>query len=301
MSVQPTLEDIPIRILSALSKASNTTGADFSYLLHTAQRESSLNANAKASTSTATGLFQFIESTWLGTIKQEGTKFGLEKYASQITQSKSGQFTVRDPKVRQEILDLRKDPEISALLAGVSAQKNASYLKNKLGRAPNSGEIYIAHFLGPKEATRLIQLNELSPGTKAEHIFPSAAKANKNIFYDKNQPYSVSAVYQKLVSLHNSEIKLSAPKSSKAEPEYGNANVPNTQHTHFTKALANPPQTSIAKIGKPVASTETQIGVWGHLANLQSQLAEIENNYLLDKISRYKLVHDLQNSKNEKT
>jgi len=69
------------RIELAFQSASNSTGTSFDYLVKTAARESSFNPSAKAKTSSATGLFQFIESTWLETMKEAGPRHGLEKYS----------------------------------------------------------------------------------------------------------------------------------------------------------------------------------------------------------------------------
>jgi Transglycosylase SLT domain len=60
-------------VTGAIQQASQATGTSFNYLLATAQVESGLNPQAGASTSSARGLFQFIETTWLATIKQAGT------------------------------------------------------------------------------------------------------------------------------------------------------------------------------------------------------------------------------------
>src|SRR5207249_4015846 len=76
--------DIATRVTGAIRDAARVTGAGFEYLLNTALRESNLNPNAKAKTSSATGLFQFIDQTWLGTIKQSGAALGYGKYADAI-------------------------------------------------------------------------------------------------------------------------------------------------------------------------------------------------------------------------
>jgi hypothetical protein len=64
------------QVTTAIRSASRATGANFDYLLNTAIRESSLDPKAQARTSSARGLYQFIESTWLTMIKEEGPKFG---------------------------------------------------------------------------------------------------------------------------------------------------------------------------------------------------------------------------------
>jgi len=192
------------RIEKAFQTASTSTGASFDYLVKTAVRESNMNPSAKAATSTAAGTFQFIEGTWLETVKQSGGRFGLDKYADQIERTAKGSYVVRDSSARREILDLRHDPEISALMAGALTQKNSKNLENFLGRPPSDGELYIAHFLGATGAKRLIGLSQTKPETNAAAYFKTQARANKPIFFDSaGKPRSAQAVYQNLVNRHD--------------------------------------------------------------------------------------------------
>ena len=62
------------RIAGAIKQAATTTGTSFQYLLATAKMESNFNPSAKAPTSSARGLFQFIDQTWLGTVKEAGAQ-----------------------------------------------------------------------------------------------------------------------------------------------------------------------------------------------------------------------------------
>ena len=71
-------------VVAALKSAAAATGSDFHYLLGTAMRESSLKANAQSSTSSAAGLFQFVDQTWLGLVKTHGAKYGLGLLAGAI-------------------------------------------------------------------------------------------------------------------------------------------------------------------------------------------------------------------------
>ncbi|WP_204319726.1 hypothetical protein, partial [Klebsiella pneumoniae] len=87
-----------------------------------------LDPSAKAATSSATGLFQFIEQTWLGTMKSAGPSLGLSSYADAITARSDGSYAVADPSAKQAILDLRKDPQVAATLAGALTQKNRESL-----------------------------------------------------------------------------------------------------------------------------------------------------------------------------
>ena len=182
-------------VLSALRRAASETGADFSYLLNTAMRESSLNPAAKAASSSATGLFQFIEQTWLGTLREHGAEHGLKSYADAIEVGSNGRFKVTDTSMRQEILALRKDPETAALMAGEMTNEMRGDMESALGRSVSSGELYVAHFLGPKAATKMIKAAEATPQATAAQLFPLAAAANRSIFFDKNgEARSVSSV-----------------------------------------------------------------------------------------------------------
>jgi hypothetical protein len=164
-----------------------------------------LNPQAGAATSSARGLFQFIDTTWLATIKQSGSALGLGRYADAITQTASGNYEVRDPTMRGEILKLRNDPAANALMAGAFTKENASALSEQLGRAPSEGELYIAHFLGAGGAALLIGLAGSNPNARAADYFPNAAQANPSIFYDRSTgtPRSLAQVRNILTACHD--------------------------------------------------------------------------------------------------
>ena len=213
------------RVGSALKGAAQATGVDFDYLVKTAYRESSFRTNLSADTSSATGLFQFIEQTWLATVKSDGANFGLSSEANAIQKGSDGKYTVADPERRQQILDLRKDPVLSANLAGVLTQKNQAYLQQATGLEPTAGELYIAHFLGAKGAADLISAAQSNPTLKASDLFPQAAKANKSLFYGKGgDSNTVQQVYANLISKHNDSgpplsPKVSEPLALRPDPE----------------------------------------------------------------------------------
>jgi hypothetical protein len=170
---------------------------DFGLLLATARRESSLDPRARASTSTAAGMFQFIESTWLDMVRRHGVEHGLGAIAQQI-ELRGGRSVVTDPAQRRAILDLRFDPEIAARMAGELARENASLLEARLGRAPSAGEIYAAHVLGPAGAARLIEA-AASGSPSAAALFPEAARANRGLFYDRSgAPRSAQGLLDRL-------------------------------------------------------------------------------------------------------
>ncbi|WP_185681110.1 lytic transglycosylase domain-containing protein [Parvibaculum sedimenti] len=202
----------PTQIAAALQNASAQTGADFNYLLNTAMRESSMNCSAKSATSSACGLFQFTEQTWLATMKKDGSGLGLGQYADQISRDSHGKYVVADPAARREILALRDDPQVSALMAGAYTNASKDRLEASLGRSVSSGELYVAHFLGAGGATKLISAAEDTPNARADMLFPQAAAANRSIFYTSSgAPKTVGQVYQNLVTKHQGGAEL-APR-----------------------------------------------------------------------------------------
>ncbi|KMO18060.1 transglycosylase SLT domain-containing protein [Methylobacterium indicum] len=183
-------------VIDAIRQGAEKTGAAFDYLLSTAQRESSLNPSAKAGSSSATGLFQFIEQTWLGVMKQDGPSLGLGSYADAITARGSGGYTVSDPAARQAILDLRRDPEVASAMAGALTRRNAEALSAALGREPNKADLYAAHLLGVRGALTLIRNAETAPGRSAAADLPEAASGNRGLFYDRaGRARSASELY----------------------------------------------------------------------------------------------------------
>ncbi|MBP9234613.1 MAG: transglycosylase SLT domain-containing protein [Hyphomonadaceae bacterium] len=174
------------QIMTALRAASSKTGVDFDYLVKTAQRESNFDPGAKASTSSATGLFQFTSETWLNVLERYGAKHGLK------TEGLS----------HEELLDLRKDASLSAAMAGELASENGKILARKLGREATSAELYTAHFMGPSDAARLITAaRSNTPGVAAD-MFPRAALANANVFKGADgTKLTPSQLYTKLTGI----------------------------------------------------------------------------------------------------
>ncbi len=205
LPVSPTLSRQ--HVAGAIKSAANTTGVSFDYLLATAKIESDFNPKASARTSSARGLFQFIDQTWLGTVKEAGAALGYGDYAAAITRSPSGHYSVSDPAAREAILKLRHDPDVSAAMAGVLTRSNGVKLGRAIGRAPTDAELYMAHFLGVGAATRLITQAERNPRASGASLFPTAAAANRSIFYERGgAPRSVSQVYSLLNARYQAAV-----------------------------------------------------------------------------------------------
>jgi hypothetical protein len=194
-----------LKIATSIKQASSTTGASFEYLLATAKMESNFNPKAAASTSSARGLYQFIDQTWLGTVKEAGAQLGYGKYADAISKSLSGAYYVNDPSMRSSVMKLRDDPDAASSMAAVLTQSNSFKLTGKIGRRPADSELYMAHFMGVGGAAKLISNAEDNPNASAARLFPNAAAANRSIFYEKDtgRTRSVSEVYSVLTSRYN--------------------------------------------------------------------------------------------------
>lgn len=194
MSVHPVQSG---RIQQAIAYAANATGIDFDYLLGQAKVESGLNASARAGSSSASGLYQFIESSWLAVVKKHGAEHGLGWAADAIGTS-GGRYSVADGATRQAILALRNDPAAASLMAAEHASDNKVALEGNLGRAANGTDLYMAHFLGLGGASKFLSAMQADPQASGASLFPGAARTNRSVFYDDGgRPRSLSAIYQR--------------------------------------------------------------------------------------------------------
>lgn len=137
-----------------------------------AQAESGGNPNAKAKTSSASGLFQFTDGTWNAMVKKYGKQTGI-----------TGK--------------MKNDPEAQRVMVELLTKENAQALSKALGREPNDGELYLAHFAGAGGAKKLLTAPQNAP---AARVLPSAARANKTIFFDGKKPRTVAEVRQVLAA-----------------------------------------------------------------------------------------------------
>ncbi|WP_374414134.1 transglycosylase SLT domain-containing protein [Novosphingobium colocasiae] len=173
----------------AIARAAQATGVDFQYLMAQARLESGFDPSARAATSSATGLYQFTEGTWLETLDRHGAAHGLDWAQGAIDGGR-----VADPTMRARILALRGDPEASALMAAELAGDNAIDLTATLGRTPDPTELYLAHFLGSAGAGQFLSALATDPGQSAAAVLPKAAAANRAIFFGSQGPRSVADV-----------------------------------------------------------------------------------------------------------
>jgi hypothetical protein len=166
--------------------------------------------------------------------------------------------------MRQQILALRKDPTLSARLAGVFTSENRSSLREALGRDPTGGELYIAHFMGAGGAKELIGLANGSPERSAASAFPDAASANRSIFFDpKGRARTTREVYARLVSFHDGA-------TSTMPPAIQQAGMAPEQEMPTRSPLAIAPARGTTATGVPQASTAALGGFFRTGANSQA-------------------------------
>lgn len=187
-------------VQSAIALASNRTGIDFDYLLGQAQVESGLNARAAAGTSSARGLYQFIEQSWLAVVKKHGDGHGMGWASDAIQRGANGRWTV-DQSLRSQVLGLRNDPTAASLMAAEHASDNKTALEGALGRPATGTDLYMAHFLGLGGAKSFLSAMQANPDRAGATMFPAAARANRNIFYAANgSQRSLTEIYNRFAA-----------------------------------------------------------------------------------------------------
>jgi hypothetical protein len=238
-------------LVRSIHQAAQATDVDFGLLMAQAQQESGFQADAKASGSSATGLFQFIDSTWLGLVQRYGAKYGAGALARQITTDVEGRATVADAATRQRILDLRKDPRLAAALAAEFARQNKAALQQALGREPGNADLYMAHFLGANGAITFLKAVASAGGTPAADLLPEAAAANRDVFYGANgRKLSVAEIYAGFSRRINGDAqRFAATAPTPSGPASSTADLPTLiQSLGFTGQELTPSMTAMLNL-----------------------------------------------------
>jgi hypothetical protein len=137
-------------------------GVPVEYLMLFCALESNFDWTVKAGAGgSATGWFQFINSTWDWMLQQHSQKYGLP------------------PDLGRR---LRLDPRINALMGAEYLKYSMDVIKKGTGKDPTDIDLYLAHFLGPGTAVKWLKLPKNTIGANA---FPKEAAANPSIFKEK--------------------------------------------------------------------------------------------------------------------
>lgn len=194
-------------LVQKIIRAAQAVQTDPVLLMAVADKESSFKTEVQAQTSSATGLFQFIERTWLGVVRDFGPRYGMAADAALVVTGENGRPSVTDAADRVRILEMRRDPYLSALLAGEMLKRDAARIALRIGRELSLGEVYLAHFLGPDDAEDFLATVADKPKAAAAQMLPGPARANRSIFFAaqrgrrKAASLSVAQVHEKFETM----------------------------------------------------------------------------------------------------
>ncbi len=263
------------RTLKGFQTASAESGVSFHYLLAKAAQESGFDSNAKALTSSATGLFQFTRGTWLDMMRRHGDELGFGDLAAQVKESATGRMTVLNEDAEIEMLALRSDPDISSRFAALFASDNAQTLETSLGREASPAELYFAHFLGAWGATALITTAEQDPTKPAVDVLPAAAHANKTVFFENNGLARTAAgVIDWLRNKFTDRLSETADVAALFDPTQ--------QAKPAAPACSNPPASPF-DVGAASRSGDTnQMGISMYLLQMLSQMMSAQPMQMVD-------------------
>jgi hypothetical protein len=188
-------------IVESIVRASNAVGVDPVYMMALADKESSLRLESRAGTSSAEGIYQFINKTWLEVIRTFGPRHGLLTEAAAVEVGENG-FHIADEATRERVMGLRHDPYIAAVMAAEMKKRDKLFIERQIGREMTRSEYYLAHFFGAHSAGKFLKILDEKPKARAPKAFPAAARANKNLFFakagKKNRQLTVREVYTRL-------------------------------------------------------------------------------------------------------
>lgn len=177
-------------IIDALTQASRKTGVDFGLLVLAAKIESNLGQNTISKNSSARGPFQFIESTWLILMKENGDRIGHKAEADSIQYNeKTGNISIKNNGriTRESILSLRSDPKTAAMIKAYQITDEEKALGGLKKGKIQATDYYIAHMLGLTLAKEFYDLrNDESRQFLSDSNTPlmrEAAQLNPYFFY----------------------------------------------------------------------------------------------------------------------
>jgi hypothetical protein len=213
-------------LIDILLEVSEKTETDFELLALKAMLESDLGRNTTNPTSTARGVFQYIETTWLSLMARYGERIGHKDYAESI---KFDAIT-KEPYVdrlsrhsRAEILKLRFDTRVSAMIKAYQMKDETPLMEIfKDSKKLSATDHYIAHMMGLGMAKDFYALKNQESDKILTHsgnpLFREAAILNPAFFYDeKGAALTAPQAYQNFTS----RIAATYKRLRKIETDYG--------------------------------------------------------------------------------
>ena len=188
----------PVVVL-ALDGAARAVGTDPALLLAMAWKESRFDPTARNPQSSARGLMQFTRVTWLEVVRDFGHRHGLAHHAALLTTDhRDGTISARHLQQLTQIMQLRDDPRLSAIMAAERISRERIGLEQVLGRATAPADLYIVHLLGPMGARRfLTELRRAPSRLAAEAVGQDSVGVNQGVFVARGsgRPLSLAEVY----------------------------------------------------------------------------------------------------------
>lgn len=220
-----------VEVDSAITNAAKKLGVDEDYLFNQARLESSFRTKVSPDTSSAQGLFQFIDGTWMDMLNKHGRKHGVNMDLP-----------------RKELLALRNNADLSSIMAAEFAKGNAKHLKKSLGKDQlTSTDMYMAHFMGAGGATSFLTKMKNSPSDIAAEAFPKQAKANEHVFYNikkdangkvvEKTPRTLRQVYAYNDKRLNGHLKDSVKNDSVGAARVEGAEAPEVRTSNTSQTL----------------------------------------------------------------
>jgi hypothetical protein len=196
------VEDYAIvpEVIDAIADAAATVGVDFPYAMAVAARESSFRPDAENRASSAAGLFQFTDVSWMRAIDGFGAGHGYDREAGMIHELDDQRMAASSWDAREHVMRLRYDPHASAAMAAEGMRMDGRRLRALIGREPSWGELYLGHFLGITRARDMVRAVETDPGRLVTDVLPAhVVRANPKVFFEtdeagRRRPLSAAAV-----------------------------------------------------------------------------------------------------------
>jgi hypothetical protein len=181
-------------VAAALEAATRSTGTDPVLLRAIAWQESRFSHRAGNRQSSARGLMQFTEATWLEVVRDFGARHGLAREAANLsTNARTGAITTKRPRDLQYILNMRFNPRLSAIMAAERLAAERATLEAMLGRPAGATELYLTHLLGPAGGRRFLGELDRAPGRLAAEVVGSdSLAANRGVFFDRGTGRALS-------------------------------------------------------------------------------------------------------------
>ncbi len=201
----PAAGHLPADVLHALSVAQQTSAIDPHLLVGIAATESGFNTHARNRHSSAQGLLQFTNATWLTVVRDFGARHGLAQYAAAIDTDRDGRLTVRKSRLRRAILALRDDPVLETVMTAERLERERRGLEARLGHRAEAADLYFLHLLGPSGASHFLKVMAAHPDASSLATVGSVGAPNAGLFIRNGRPLSVAAAYASLQHVLNQQ------------------------------------------------------------------------------------------------